>query len=236
MTDKTGKPSKSVRPVWDTAVLSTTPAFLPPTHEEVKAFAQSLGRKEMTDEQRFIEAALRDEENCRANLESLRSSGGEQKYIDDNLRGLAQALKRLGRFIEAMAVVANEKGLPLAGFESTLSEIKKYCYAVEIDDDEFCDCPRPKEIIKDSRNKPVEIELNRRFALGQCFSNKHNKVVTVYECSVCGLPNAHNNIPERQIKVEEMRGVVASQVGKVFNEADFNAMTGMRDEILLKTQ
>lgn len=231
---RTGKPSKSSRPVWDTADLGSTPAFEPPTHEEVKAFASSLGRNQMTDEQRFIEAALREEELCRANL-ALFESEGDGGKASFYRHGLAQALKRLGRFEEAIAVVTKSDGTARAGFKDLLSEIKKYRYAVEIDDDDECECPRPKEVIEDAKHRPVEVELNRRFALGECYSNKHERVVKVWECSVCGTPNAHTGIPSRQVKIEEMRGVVASQVGKVFNEADFDAMTGARDEVLLKT-
>lgn len=208
--------AKTKRPPWDTSAPGKHPAFAPPTHEEVKRLAGGLGRVMMTDDQRFVEQWLRQEELCRANLELFEAQ--RRKKEAHQYRGaLANALCRLGRFAEAVDLVA-KKGRARPGYAKLLSEIKLFQYAVEIDDDVFCGCDRPKATLEVTAKQSVEVELNRRYALGEVFSQKHRKVVTVWVCDVCGEPNAYDGTPERQQKIEEARRAVAASIKSVHDK------------------
>lgn len=114
---------------------------------------------------------------------------------------LARALYQQGQFDEALTYLSvkpriqyprgeREKRSKLADYITRLKE------AVEKDDDFDCGCER---ITVDG------ITQCRRFERERVFSPKHNDLVTVKECSICGDLNVYPGLPERQTKIAMLR-------------------------------
>lgn len=89
---------------------------------------------------------------------------------------LADALAMQGRYVEAAEIHPDEART--AYFEKTVR-------ALEMDDEEKCNCPDDK-----TKMNGVDLSLTPRFEESKIFSPLHNDVVSVIVCRKCGHTNA----------------------------------------------
>jgi len=230
------------KPDWDTAKEGPHPAFSPVTDEEIatarrvqeeaQLLAGSVGRGEADEKQKWLADAMHRERFNRANLELARKTKNRAAIFPYRY-ALALALRDLGQFSEAIALITTPKGRALKGFENLRKEVEWYRLAVYRDDAHECGCERKVETVVDPalRSTEVEIELKRRHRVGFVYSTKHGEVVDVWRCSGCGCLNAHNlGPPENQAAIHEARAHLENPHIKVSDRQ----LAQFADHVLLK--
>lgn len=204
--------SKIIRE-WDTSTPGRPPALrsLKPTEDELKAALASPGASMMSADDKMLAHAAASVETYEANLKFFMGD-----YIGDDKQdkilfyrhALAGALGDMGRFDEALSVLTSAKGSAHPNCSKAVAHIKKVKVAVDLDDDYMCNCERPKAELPALTSRGTQtktVALNRRHSVGKVYSAKHRKVVDLLRCSRCGLLNATDKIPERQVQIEELR-------------------------------
>jgi hypothetical protein len=241
----TEKIEKISRPKWVTAKDGIHPSFLPPTDDEVREHANTLGKNLMGQDVIFRDQWLREVESGYANLaqcEELKANGqyGKSEYRERVLRctkELALALVRLSRFDEAVSLL-QKNGRTKRYLAKTLKEVLLYKQAIDVPDDDFCDCPRPTEEIDVTEKHSVTIALNRRTPAIELYSEKHGKVVQVWVCKVCHTANAHGDVPARQATLSDLQSqveaVAVSALSKGLAPHQVALPVALSDAVLLK--
>lgn len=243
----TEKPEVKSRPKWVTSSPGIHPAFAPPTDEEVREHANTLGKNLMGADLLFRDTWLKQVENSEADLaqcEELRINGqyGKREYRDRVFRctvELARALTKLSRFDEAIKLLQKD-GKAKRGMALVVREIRLYQQAVEVPDDDFCDCPRPTSSLSITEKHSASIAYNRRTSTDEIYSEKHGKVVQIWVCRVCHTANAHGDVPERQATLSDLRAqaeqaaISAMAKGKMAHEVELPV--ALSDAVLLKAQ
>lgn len=221
------------KPDWDTSLPGKPPALrdLTVTEDEVR---QMLGSTLLlSNTEKWRAHSLASVETYRANLELFIGTDKERFYRD----ALGRILMDLGRYDEA------RDAAPFLN-----DEITELQQAIERPDDEECDCERiedtlPDESFKYASGKPqpeIQIAHNRRSADKEVWSERHGCMVKVWRCSRCGHVNAHPDIPERQLRIHEVRTQHAQQIeqlhraGVTITAANWKPDPAQSDAILLK--
>jgi len=244
------------RPPWDTSLPGIHPAFKPLTkaeiaeitkqQDELRELANSLGRVQMNEPQRWHEAALGREELHRKNywyfMSFLPSEakwvGGrkrQKEQINFHRNGLILALKDLGRFAEAIELAA-PKGKPRPGLGKLVREITRYAQGVSRKDGFDHGCKpifKTLEVPRSRKGETVDVEMPLWNRTGFVYSIKHGAVVDVWECSRCHILNCHNlGPPESQALLYTLREEVERHYRATGRLPDATLM----DHILLKRQ
>lgn len=232
----------SIKPPWDTSKEGSHPAFAEPTKQEIeeartlqreaREMADSPGRKEASDKQLWIANAELRERTARANLALVLPLKRPKEAFAYRYQ-LAIALKDLGRFAEAVALITTAKGKSLKGLAGLRREIEWWRLAVYRPDKWECNCTRKVETIDDPtrRGAPVEIVLKRRHSAGWVYSYRHGAVIEAWRCSLCGCGNAHGlGPPENQRAIHEARALIANPKIKL----DDRQMARFSDQVILK--
>lgn len=192
----------------------------------------SPGRSEAGEKQMWLANAQLRERTAREQLAVARPLKRTKEIFIYRYQ-LAIALRDLGRFEEAIALITTEKGNALKECSELRKEIEWYRLAIYRDDNYECGCSRLVAAIPDPsrQNAEATIELRRRHRIGFCFSYKHNQVVEVWKCSRCQCLNAHDlGPPENQQAIHEARALVANP--RV--ELSDREMAGFGDHVMLK--
>lgn len=169
-------------------------------HAEAASLMNSPAQALMVPEQKFLATWQQHEAVARASLEmfsnpDLQVDDREAK-ITQQRSALATALYKLGRLGEALHLLSETDPL--------YQRIYDVMEAITKPDTLEHECPREVSTIDGPRGE-VEIELDRRVAEEEIFSPQHQKVVSIYRCSICGELNATPETPERQQRYAEMR-------------------------------
>jgi hypothetical protein len=208
------KPTK--RREWDTSTPGRPPALrdLKPTEDELRQALASPGAAMMSADDKELAHAAACVTTYKDNLDYFLgpdyTGQDKQQKILFYRHALAGALGDLGRFDEALAVLTNKKGSAHPQCSKAVGYLKKIKSAVDLDDDFECKCERPRAVVPKlaARNKDkdtVTLAMNRRQSTGKVYTEKHGKKVHLMRCTQCGLLNATEKIPERQIVIEELR-------------------------------
>lgn len=228
---------------WDRRIEGAVPALrdLVPTDEErawlekrrveLAEMANGPGREALSEDEVWLNAQFKDEQ---LHGDCLTVAGLIQdiKRIQDHGEPLARALRNLGRFDEAMAIV---ESLPNPTRETMMlaDSIRDWRAAVGAGDVE-CDCERTPQSYVDTKgpkfkgkHATVTITPNRRHRAERVAIN--GVVRWLYRCSICMALSLPDQMPERHQAVHEARAVVMSAV-----KQGIDVQGGVTDAELLK--
>lgn len=128
----------------------------------------SFTRAHLTESERLVGRGRLIETTARHNL-----TNGANTLASSQL---ADALAMQGRYVEAAQIHPDE---------ARTAEFERIAHALEIDDEEKCNCPDDK-----TKMNGVDLSITPRFEERKIFSPIHNDVVSIITCRKCGHANA----------------------------------------------
>jgi hypothetical protein len=141
---------------------------------ERQALALAIhGRGHLSEAERLIGRGALLEQTARQNLEASGKNNQARILLESQL---ADALAMQGKYVDAASIHPDPERKEY--FESIVT-------ALEMDDEEKCDCPDTDAKIGD-----VDIAVTPRFERAKIFSPIHRELVSLVECSKCGHLNA----------------------------------------------
>lgn len=160
--------------------------------DEAQFMHNTMGRGEMSEEQKYLVGVVQLETVARANID-LADKLAPERLLEYE-RMLATALHKQGRNQEAL------DWLPETDEESRALRVRiaEIQAAIEKPDGELHshECKRRVE---------DGLEFDRRFTEDEVFSLPHGRIVRLHRCTECGELNATPEMPDRQKDRAELR-------------------------------
>ncbi len=230
------------RPEWDKSIAGTHPAFFTPLTQEETTQAMNL-RRFLPPKDLWV---ADNKEAVRSNgilLQAAIDSELPQDVVNGYRAALATAFANLGEFEQARLTITRKfKGgrRAMAGLAPLLKNIARLKEAILAPNGHDCGCERPRATIPDDKGRDVEVELPRRQNVGWVLDKAQGKVLTVWECQICGDLNAYDDVPSNQVEFRTAKTNAQAQMlqlqrqGRVVTAQSFDMSKAISDIELFK--